>query len=134
VRQQPVLLLPKFGAKSSHIFKHSPQINLSMRNWPFGLTGRIICNQSSRCERKWWACFAFLRASLFQSVLNRACHSNTRVLLNLSSLNGRLIIASVSVALFPRFIYDLMHTRSRLHRKIVSPNKKTENYYFLPVE
>jgi hypothetical protein len=40
-------------------------------------------------------------------VLNRACHSSTRVWLMLSSLNACLIIARVS---FPIFAQNLMHT------------------------
>jgi hypothetical protein len=27
-----------------------------MRNWLFGLPGRILCEQSPRCQRKCWAC------------------------------------------------------------------------------
>jgi hypothetical protein len=49
--QQPVLLSLKFGAKSLHILRFS-----SMRNWPFGLPGWILCEQSPWCQRKWWAC------------------------------------------------------------------------------
>jgi hypothetical protein len=28
----------------------------SMRNWLFSLSGRILCEQSLWCQRKWWAC------------------------------------------------------------------------------
>jgi hypothetical protein len=28
----------------------------SMRNWLFDLPGRILCEQSFWCQRKWWAC------------------------------------------------------------------------------
>jgi hypothetical protein len=43
-----------------------------------------------------------------------------RVRLMLSSPNIRLISARVSVALPPRYAQNLMHTRCRIHREIVS--------------
>jgi hypothetical protein len=45
VMQQPVVLSPKFGVKSSHIFTQSPR-HSSMRNLLFGLPGRSLCEQS----------------------------------------------------------------------------------------
>jgi hypothetical protein len=63
--------------------------------------------------------------------LNRACHSNTRLRLMLSSPNACLI--RVSVALFPRFAQNLIHTRYSFvgsiakshHTRYTTPNKRT---------
>jgi hypothetical protein len=62
----------------------------SMRNLLFGLPGRILYEQSSWCQRKWWAssCLALQLSRLFfLSVMNRAFHSNTCVQLIFSSPN-----------------------------------------------
>jgi hypothetical protein len=55
--------------------------------------------------------------------LNRACHSNTRVQLMLSSPNTCLIIAIVSIALFPRFAQNLMHTHCSFFGSIVKSHQ-----------
>jgi hypothetical protein len=52
VMQQQVLLLPKFGAKSSYILTHFAENRYnSMRNWVFGLPGRVLCEESPWCQR-----------------------------------------------------------------------------------
>jgi hypothetical protein len=57
VMQQPVLLSPKFGGEVFSYF-HAVAVEgqSSMRNWLFGLPGRILCEQSPWSQRKWWAC------------------------------------------------------------------------------
>jgi hypothetical protein len=54
--QQPVLLSPKFGGEVFAYF-HAVAVKRhnSIRNWLFGLPGRILCEQSP-CQIKWWAC------------------------------------------------------------------------------
>jgi hypothetical protein len=53
VMQQPVLMSPKLGAKSSHIFMQSGvKCQSSMRTLLFDLPGRIICEHSPLCHRK----------------------------------------------------------------------------------
>jgi hypothetical protein len=57
VMQQPVLLSPRFrGEVFAYFHTVAVKRHSSMRNWLFGLPGRILCEQSSRCQRKWWAC------------------------------------------------------------------------------
>jgi hypothetical protein len=52
--QQPVLLWPKFP---SEVFAHFHAVAVkrysSVRNWLFGLPGRILCEQPLWCQRKW---------------------------------------------------------------------------------
>jgi hypothetical protein len=64
VMQQPVLLLPKFRAKSLYIFtvKH----HSSMRNWLFG-QDEFFVNNPLDAQQKWWACSwpCFSTVSLF---------------------------------------------------------------------
>jgi hypothetical protein len=55
VMQQLVLLSPKFGAKSAHFQALAVKCHSSMQNWLFHLPGRILCEQSASCQRKWWA-------------------------------------------------------------------------------
>jgi hypothetical protein len=100
--QQPVLLSSKFGAKADFIGCHS-----NMRNWLFGLSGQILCEQSPSCQRKLWAC-AWLcssPSSSFSVPLSLYFH----VRLMLSSPNACLIISRVCVAPFPRFAQNLMY-------------------------
>jgi hypothetical protein len=51
--------------------------------------------------------------------LNRAGHSNTRVQLVHSSPNMFPIIVRVSIALFPRFVQNLIHTRCSFVKSIM---------------
>jgi hypothetical protein len=51
------------------------------------------------------------------------CHSNTLVQLMLSSLNSYLIIARVSIALFPRFAQNLTLFLCLIYREIASGQK-----------
>jgi hypothetical protein len=85
----------------------------SIRNWLFGLPGGILCEQSPWCQRKRWAC-------TLDFTLHLACCSNTHVWLMLSFLNTCLIIARVTISLFPRFARNLMHAHCRFHRQITS--------------
>jgi hypothetical protein len=43
-----------------------------MRNWLFGLPGRILCEQSPWCQRQWCACFSLCTslASLFSVLVS----------------------------------------------------------------
>jgi hypothetical protein len=48
-----------FGAKVrrevfAHFYTATIKHHSSMWNCPFGLPGRILCDQSPWCERKWW--------------------------------------------------------------------------------
>jgi hypothetical protein len=63
--------------------------------------------------------------------LNRACHSNTHVRLTLSSPNACVIIAKVSVALFPRFAQNLMPFLCRIHREIASSQMHDSKYKYV---
>jgi hypothetical protein len=102
VMQQPILLSPKFGEKSSHILM------------------QLLQNLTTVCEIDCLACqdeffvndpldvkendehahgFALHISHLFQSAMHRACHSNTCVWLTGSSPNACLIIVRVSVIL-----------------------------------
>jgi hypothetical protein len=40
----------------AHFHKVAVKRHNSMRNWLFGLPGRILCEQSPWCQRKWWSC------------------------------------------------------------------------------
>jgi hypothetical protein len=53
--QQPVVLLPRPRVDSSHIFAVTLK-DRSMHNWLFVLSGRILCEQSTWCQREWWSC------------------------------------------------------------------------------
>jgi hypothetical protein len=70
-----------------------------------GLPGRILCEQSPWCQRKWWAC-SWLRSSpvspfgLSESVLHRV-----RVMLSVLSL-------------FPRFSQNLILFLCQIHHEI----------------
>jgi hypothetical protein len=64
--------------------------------------------------------FALHLSRLFRPALNRACYSNTRVRIILSSPNACLIIARVSAILVSRFAQNLIHIRCRIHRENTS--------------
>jgi hypothetical protein len=87
VMQLPVLLPPKFGAKSSHIFTQSPQnVHSRMRNWLFGLPGRILYEQFHWCQRSEHVIDFALHLSRFFSVsvrLNFPCTAHAFFLLTL---------------------------------------------------
>jgi hypothetical protein len=76
----------------AHIYPVPVKGHSSMRNWLLGLPGRILCG-------KWWTC-----SWLCSSSVSHFC----------------LIIARFSVALFPIFAQNLMHTRCQDHREIAS--------------
>jgi len=61
------------------------------------LVGLPVCSSSSSTD--------------VRPALNRACHWNTCVRFKLWSLKPCWIMSRVSVALFPRFAQNLMHTR-----------------------
>jgi hypothetical protein len=45
-----------WGEVFAHFYAVAVKHESSMRNWPFGLPGRILCEQSPWCQRKLWAC------------------------------------------------------------------------------
>jgi hypothetical protein len=70
-----------------------------MRNWVFGLPGRIICEQSPFEVKE-----NYEHALEFTLRLSRPCWIRTlRITLMFSSPNARIIIAIVSIAIFPWF-------------------------------
>jgi hypothetical protein len=80
------------GEVFAHIQEVAAKRYSSMRHWLFGLLGRIVYEQSSWCQRKWWA-FYWLCSSpvlLFRPRRVWTC----RVRLMLSSPNAFLIIFS----------------------------------------
>jgi hypothetical protein len=44
------------GKVFAHFHTVTVRHHSSMRNWLFGLPGRIVCEQSPWCQRKWCAC------------------------------------------------------------------------------
>jgi hypothetical protein len=91
----------------------------SMRNWLFGLPGRILCRQSLDVKENYDHVFyiALRMSSLFRSLWVWSFH----VRLMLSSQNACLITTRASLTLFPpppRFVQILMHTRCRIHREV----------------
>jgi hypothetical protein len=110
------------GEVFAHFHAVAIKRHSSVWNWLFSLPGRILCEQSAWCQRKWWTC-SWLCSSpvaFFRSALNRICHLNTCVRLMLSSPNAYLVIGRVSVAFFPRFAQNLMLFLYRIHREIAS--------------
>jgi hypothetical protein len=103
--QQPVPLSPKFRAHSSHIFTQSPE-NITV---VCGIDC-LVC-QDEFCMNNFLNVedddydldLALHPSRLFRFALNRACHSNNGARLMHSSPNACLMIARVSIALFPRF-------------------------------
>jgi hypothetical protein len=107
VVQQPVLLLPKFGTKSSHIFT-----DLELNVTAVCETDCMVCQDELFVSNPFDVNgnddhalgFAFHLFRPFSVSVNLTfC-----VRLMLSSPNACLIIARVSVALFPRFAQNLM--------------------------
>jgi hypothetical protein len=87
-----------WGEVFAHFHAVSVKCHSNMRNWLFEMPGWITLEQSPRCQRKWWAC-SWLCSSpvlLFQSALNWAWHSNTRVRLTFPSPNACLVSPSHS--------------------------------------
>jgi hypothetical protein len=78
--------------------------------------------QSPWCQRKWWACSWLCTSPVSPTsvCLNRACHSDARVRLMLSTPNACLIFARVSFPLFPIFAQNLMLFFGVIHCKIAS--------------
>jgi hypothetical protein len=130
---------PLVAKVQGEVFAHCHAVikhHSSMWNWLFGLPGWILCEQSSGCQRKRWACswFCSSAVSLFSVLMNWIFH----VWLMLSSLNAYLIIARVSVALFPRFAQNFMLFLCRIHHEISSRQvhdskwKDIKNYHVHP--
>jgi hypothetical protein len=44
------------GEVFAHFYIVAIGYHSSMRNWLFGLSWRILCEQSPWCQRKWWVC------------------------------------------------------------------------------
>jgi hypothetical protein len=56
VMQQPGSSVSKIrGEVFAHFHAVAVKRHSSMHNWVFGLPERFICEQSSWCQRKWWA-------------------------------------------------------------------------------
>jgi hypothetical protein len=116
--QQPILLSPKFGVKSSHIFMHSPQnITACMQNWLFSILVQILCEQSPWCQKmirmsltSLFTCLAF-----FGLPWNQACHSNTLVWLMLSSLKARLCLQHTLSEICTKFDACCLSDSSQSH-------------------
>jgi hypothetical protein len=103
VMQQPVLLSPKFWAKSSHIFTQLPSnvtveygIDCSACHGEFFVKNPLDVKENYEHAID----FALRLSCRFRSGLTRACHSNTSIRLMLSSPKVYLIIARISVRLF----------------------------------
>jgi hypothetical protein len=90
----------------------------SMRIWMFGLPGRILCEQSPRCQRKWWVC-SWLCSSLLSpfSISVSFDFPSTAHAFFPERLSNHL---KGLRPIFPRFPQNLMHTRCRIHRQIPS--------------
>jgi hypothetical protein len=102
--QQPVILSPKFGAKSSNLFTQSPQKSHQHAEFDcLACQDEMFVNNPLDVKESYEHAldFALHLSRLFRFILNRECHLNTSVWLMLSSPNACLIIARVSVALFP---------------------------------
>jgi hypothetical protein len=54
--QQPVFVAKVRGEVCAHFHAVAVKRYSSMRNWLFGLPGRILYEQSPCCQRKWWTC------------------------------------------------------------------------------
>jgi hypothetical protein len=106
--QQPIILSPKFEAKSSHIFTQSPQNVTAVCG-----IDCLVCQDEFFVNNPFHVKENDKHA--FDSPLHLFPQSRRiwifRVRLILSSLNARLIIARVYVTLFPRFEQNLIHTR-----------------------
>jgi hypothetical protein len=74
----------------------------SMRSWLLDLPGQILYEQSLWCRRKLWASSWLCSSPVLH--FSVPLSSDFRVRLMLSSANTCLIIARVSMALFPRFV------------------------------
>jgi hypothetical protein len=117
------------GEVFSHFHVVAVKRHSSMRNWLFGLPGRILSEQSVKENDEHALDFALHLPRHFRS--RWVCTFRVRLLL--SSPNACLIIARVSVALFPRFAQNLTYTRRSCVRSIAkshqarytTPNKTT---------
>jgi hypothetical protein len=129
--QQPDLLSPNFGMKPLHIFTQAlKDVTVVCRIDCLACRDKFFVKNPRYGKGNYEHAldFALRLHCIFQSSLNRACHSNTHVRLMLSSLNACLIITRVTVALFPRFAQYLMLTRvvsiAKFHQaKEITPNK-----------
>jgi hypothetical protein len=92
----------------------------SMRNWLFGLSGRILCQQFTSYQRNWWSC-SWPCSSPVSHFWPRRIWT-FRVLLMLSYRNACLIIARLSVLLFPGFEQTVTLFLCRFHRHINTSN------------
>jgi hypothetical protein len=111
--QQPVLLLPKFRAKSFPIFMQSQYCaDLTV------LPSRTNSLQAIPLMSKKTMSMSLSR--LLQSAMNRAYHLSTCLRLMLSSLNTCLIIARVSFQFFLRLAQNLILFLCRIRLKIAS--------------
>jgi hypothetical protein len=86
-----------------------------MRNWLFGLPGRILCEQSP-----WWLLVCSWLCSLSVSHFSISMSLNFPCTAHASSPKACLIIARVSIALFPRLTHSLMLFLCQVRREIAS--------------
>jgi hypothetical protein len=135
--QQPVILSPNFRAKFSHISTLSPlHVTAVCGNDCLACHDEFFINNPLDVKENDEQAFDVgpHQSRRFLSALNRACHSNTRVRLKLSSPSACIIIARISVALFPRFAQNLMLLLCRFLREIASgqihnSNKRSEDQH-----
>jgi hypothetical protein len=60
------------GEVFAHFYTVAVKRHSSMRNWLFGLPGRILCEHSPWCKRKWWLC-SWLRLGEFALSVCGSC-------------------------------------------------------------
>jgi hypothetical protein len=120
--QQPILLSPKFGVKHSHIFAQSRSVTVVYGINCLACQDELFVNNLFAVKENVEHAleFALHLSRLFQSALNRAWHSNTRVQLMISTSKTCLIIAGVFVTFVPRFAQTVTHTCCRIHREMAS--------------
>jgi hypothetical protein len=116
-----------FIVKGGEVFEHFYAVAVkrhsSMRNWLFGLPGRILCDVKENDEHAFD--FALHLTRISRSNLNWACHSNNRIRLMISSLTACLIVERVSVALLQDLQKKLMLFLCGIHREIASGHHHT---------
>jgi hypothetical protein len=107
VMQQPVLLQPKFGEKSSHIFTQPPlNVTVVCEIDCFVCKDEFFVNNTLDVKENYEYALNFTLhlSGLLRSALNRARHSNIHVRLMFNFPNASLIIVTVAVGFFPRIV------------------------------
>jgi hypothetical protein len=102
------------GEVFAHFHAVAVKLHSSVRNWLFGLPGRILCEQSPWCQIKWCAC-------------SWLCSSPASPMLMLSYPNACPMIVGVSVSLFPRLADNFYaHSLSDPSRNRISPDTRLQ--------